>query len=230
MFIKKGIMKSSLLLLSLLAAIVPLAAGCTPLGNKDGSPGKTEAAVSSQENMAQFMAGDVQVIFPADYRIFLSLDTVPGDSIEHTDYTDILSFEWGMSQSAVASAPRGIGSGRAEVLELSLTHMQDIASPYLMYRCARGDRLMDATLELWTIAETPQKFYELRLDDVIISRVGISSSSELNEMPLSRPYEEFGLTFARVTWTYWPQNEDGSMGSPKSAMFDIEANKIYWIS
>ena len=230
MVTKKGILTSSLLLLCLLAAVLPLAAGCTPFMNKDSGPDQTEAAVSPQENMAQFMAGDVQVIFPADYRIFLRMDGVPGDSIEHPGYTDILSFEWGMSQSAVAGIPRAAGSGRAEVLELSLTHMQDIASPYLMFRCARGDRLMDATLELWTIAETSQKFYELRLDDIIISRVGISSSSELNEIPLSRPFEEFGLTFGRVTWTYWPQNEDGSMGSPVSAMFDIEANKIYWIN
>ena len=240
MFTKKAILTSSILLLSLLTAVVPLTAGCTTSSTNvdnpaqsetaiSASPDQSEAVISARQYVAQYMAGDVQIIFPVDYQIFLRIDGVPGDSLAHPGYIEILSFDWGISNSvAPALIHSGGGSGRAEALELSLSHMMDIASPYLMFRCAQGYNLMYAYLELWTVEEVPQKFYELRTDNVAISRVGLSSSNEIDEQPLPGPVEEFGLYFGRVQWTYWPQEADGSMGSPISAVFDIEANKVYW--
>ena len=77
---------------------------------------------------------------------YLVIDSIKGPSSSKTGAIDILSFSWGVSQTATYGAGasgKEAKSGRADFSNLTIMKVLDKTSPLLCDHCASGDILMD---------------------------------------------------------------------------------------
>jgi len=72
--------------------------------------------------------------------IFLKLGDVKGESLDktHQGEIDVLSWNWGMSQSGTMHLGTGGGGGKVAVQDLSITKYTDKATPAIITACAKG--------------------------------------------------------------------------------------------
>ncbi len=68
------------------------------------------------------------------FKICLKIGDIKGQSATkgHTDEIDVLSWNWGLTQSASAHVATGAGSGSADVRDLTIKKYIDSASPTLI--------------------------------------------------------------------------------------------------
>lgn len=85
---------------------------------------------------------------------FMKLDGIPGPAQgTHPGWIQIESFSFGMPQAStradtVTIRPSAGGSSNAEVHDLTITKLADVASPKLALACATGKHFPEVTLEL----------------------------------------------------------------------------------
>jgi type VI secretion system secreted protein Hcp len=185
-----------------------------------------EPSAQSQTSPDGIISSDV---IPGDYIMLLKIDGIFGEStyINHKDWVELLSFSWGLSQPATAMTS-GASSSRVQVLDFNFSHLLDKASPLLMSYCSMGKRIKDATLELFYPGESGQRFYQLIMTDVVVSKVNIAGSSLLPisetstaQAVLFKPVEDVALTFAKIEWSYWPVKPDGSVEPAIKGSLDL---------
>jgi type VI secretion system secreted protein Hcp len=145
--------------------------------------------------------------------ICLQLDGVKGESTVagHDDGTwiDVLSWNWGMTQSASAHISTGAGTGSADVKDLTITKYVDKASPKLMYDCFKGTSHKSAVLEVLKVmgdAKKPLPMVKITMSDtVFISSVHTGDPGEND-----RFIETLSLNFATVNFEYTGQKKDNT--------------------
>ncbi len=117
--------------------------------------------------------------------IFLEIEGIPGESTvtAHKGTMDVLSWSWGISQTA------GVGT-------VSVIKRIDKATPLLFGDCIDGTVIALATVYL--TRQDGQTYLEYELTDVIIS--SISHGGDVNGDGL--PDETLQLTFDGATLTY----------------------------
>src|ERR1035437_8659357 len=78
--------------------------------------------------------------------ICLKMEKVPGESSvsEHKGEIDVLSWNWGLTQSASAHVSTGAGTGSADVKDLTITKYLAKSSPNLLTTCCIGANHKDA--------------------------------------------------------------------------------------
>lgn len=111
---------------------------------------------------------------------FLKIDGIPGESTDdkHQGEIDIMSFSWGATNPATASAGGGGGAGRVQLQPLHLAKPTDTSSPNLFLKCATGQVLKSAVLTAQTtVGEQPVEFLKITLSDVLVSSYQISAST-----------------------------------------------------
>lgn len=148
------------------------------------------------------------VVRPASY--YLQLDGIPGGSQDnrHRDWIDLLGFSWGASNSgASAGLGGGAGAGRSEITELTVTMPLGPASPTVFLFTMNGRHIPAARLEGVFGGKQPMTFVRLELADVTVRGYQTSAGN-------ATPVDSCALTFDRITYTYWGQNADGTVGSP----------------
>ena len=156
---------------------------------------------------------------------FLKLDGIKGESTDskHKGEIEIESFSWGETNTgSFSSAPgAGGGTGKVSFQDLHLTKLADISSTNLMYHCASGKHITEATLTVRKAGEQQQEYYKVKLSDVLVSsyQSGGHSGGELI------PTDQFSLNFAKIQFEYYPQDAKGKLGSPEKAGWDLKANK-----
>src|SRR3954469_21603987 len=139
--------------------------------------------------------------------IFAKIGDIKGESLDdkHKDEIEILSFSWGVTNSASPSPGSGAGAGKATFQDLVVVHNIDKASPDLMRACATGTRLRDATITHRKAGKGQQEFLVVKMNDVIITGVTHGGAA-------GQPYAEtVSLAFAKVDLEYKPQKPDGSL-------------------
>jgi type VI secretion system secreted protein Hcp len=211
-------------LITTLAIMNPVLAGKTASNSAGSEPaqyrpqnaGNGAAAPAPAESRTAADLFQVDTI-PAYYNIQLRIDTIEGESLfQHPDgegWIDVLSFRWGLSQPLLAASARAgaASGGKVAVETLDFTHLLDKASPKLMTACAKGEHLREAVLELWALGSEPQKFYELKLNDVIVSSVDLAGMSymppagdvsQVSALSPYRPSENVALNFSKIEWTW----------------------------
>lgn len=126
---------------------------------------------------------------------FIKIDGIEGASanVKHKGEIDVLSFSWGISNSAVSGG--GGGAGKAQVSDFSF--MKEVArdSPDLFVSVCQGDHHKEAVLMvegLSSDAKGKQGFYKVTFHDILISSVQLGGQD--NSMPL----ESVSLNFAKV--------------------------------
>ena len=80
--------------------------------------------------------------------MFIKIDSIKGESQDdkHKDEIDVLSWSWGLEQTAETLSGGGGGAGKVSVHDLAITKRTDIATPQLMLACTNGKRIKEALL------------------------------------------------------------------------------------
>jgi type VI secretion system secreted protein Hcp len=156
--------------------------------------------------------------------IFAKIGDIKGESLDdkHKDEVEVLSYSWGVTNSAhiPTGGGSGGGAGKATFQDLSIVHKIDKASPKLLQACATGEHLKEATITFRKAGKGQQEFLIVKMNDVIIT--GVVQSTPGSEAGS----ETVSLEFAKVDWEFKPQKADGSLDAGIHFKFDIKANKV----
>lgn len=141
--------------------------------------------------------------------ICLKLDGVEGESsiVKHEKQIDVLSWNWGMTQSASAHISTGASSGSADVRDLTFTHYIDKASPNLLKNCFLGSNHKNAVLTVMRstgAAGSLAPIVTMTMSDTVF----ISSVHTGDQGDNDRFVETVTLNFATVKFEYTGQDKD----------------------
>jgi type VI secretion system secreted protein Hcp len=154
--------------------------------------------------------------------IFAKIGDIKGESQDskHKDEIEVLSYSWGVTNSAKIDSSGGGGAGKATFTDLSFLHSIDKASPNLLKACATGTHLKEATITHRKAGKDQQEYLIIKMNDIIITGVALADSSG------AAGSETVSMAFAKVDLEYKPQKSDGSLDTGIHFKFDIKANKV----
>lgn len=157
---------------------------------------------------------------------FLKIDGIPGESTDdkHADWVELVSFSHSIDQpaSATASSAGGATAERVNHGTFDFVHLLDKASPKLYEACCTGKHIKEATIELCRAGGDKVKYMEIKLEQVLISKVAPSGAAGEGF-----PSEKVSLSYGKIKWTYTQQKRaDGAGGGNVSAGWDLTTNKI----
>jgi type VI secretion system secreted protein Hcp len=158
--------------------------------------------------------------------VYLQIDGIKGESMDdkHRDWIECKSVAWGVTQpkSATASTGGGHTAERAEMTEISITKLADLATPILLQTCAAGKTIPKAKLEFMRADGNGDrvKYFEIQLENVLIGEV----KPKVGEGDFM--HENIGLKFSKVKYMYTQQKVSGGAGGNTSGGWDLATNKI----
>lgn len=160
-------------------------------------------------NPCQRVAVAAEAALTATVRI----EGVPGT---HQDGSiPILSFHAGITRSPSSSPIGGGGSIQPPQFSgVTITKVLDATSPLLSLMAAMGRQLK--VVELAFYDEAQQRYFEIVLEDVLISGVQTAEG-----VVGTRPVEAVSFTFGRIIWTAFP---NGAAGNPIVGGWDLRSN------
>ena len=155
--------------------------------------------------------------------IFAKLGDIKGESTDakHKDEIEVLSFSWGVGNSAPAgggSAGGGV-AGKTSFQDLVIVHTIDRASPKLMEACATGKHMKDAIITQRKAGKGQQDYLIVKMSDVLVTNVSLVSGVA------QPPAETVSLTFAKIHYEYRPIKADGSPDAAIIFKYDITTGK-----
>lgn len=159
----------------------------------------------------------------ADY--YLQLDGIKGESTDskHQGWIECTVVHWEIKQpkSATASTGGGHTAERAELTEINISKLIDLASPMLAQTCACGKTIPKAKLEMLRADGNgePIKYFEVELENVLIGHLAPSFGGDF-------PTETLGLKFSKVRWKYTQQKIAGGSAGNTAGGWDLAANRI----
>jgi type VI secretion system secreted protein Hcp len=131
-------------------------------------------------------------------------------------WMDVLSWNWGLTQSASAHVSTGASSGSADVKDLTITKYLDKASPNLIKNCFIGANHKDAVLEvLKATGKGSDSICMVRI--TMAGPVFISSVHTGEHGDNDRFVETVSFNFATVKFEYTGQKADQSADAPVSS-------------
>ena len=159
--------------------------------------------------------------------IYLKLDGIKGESssAQAKDEIEILAMSHGVSMPLTHAGGAGasVKHGRTIHQDVTITKYLDITSPTLNLRCSGGTNIKEAIISIYRADKddaAPVKHYEIKLEDVIISHISISSSGD------SLPIETLSLHYNKINWKYTKQKKDSPGGKEGDVTtgWDLEKN------
>ncbi|MCC7221453.1 MAG: type VI secretion system tube protein Hcp [Candidatus Contendobacter sp.] len=156
---------------------------------------------------------------------FLDLKSgnVKGESPEegYKECIQLLSWSWGCSNAGSASHGGGEGVGAVNVQDFHFTMTMNAASAPLMTLCTTGKHFPTSifTQRKSTGDETPQKFLEITMSDVMVSSYQTGSGGP------ELPHESCSINFSKVQMEYFVQGADGKLKSAGKMGWDVKLAK-----
>jgi type VI secretion system secreted protein Hcp len=152
---------------------------------------------------------------------FLKIDGIAGDSADakHKGEIELVSFQWGLTQSGATSGGGGGGAGKVQFQDLHFTQRTQRSSPPLMLACASGQHIKGAVLTGRSSGKAQLEFLTVKLTDVLVS-----SFQEAAQEP-DTPLESVSLDFAKIEFTFREQSAAGKPAGEIKAGWDLKANK-----
>ncbi len=153
---------------------------------------------------------------PSAFKAYVRIEPIKGDSNdpEHKDWIQAISFSWGVSNPNSGS-PGGGGSDSPAFTDFEIVHKMDLSSPKLALAVCNGQHIKEVILDLCQ-PDNGRIFMEYRFEDVILTSLNPAGEVKSGEIPM----EQFGFTYRRVEWRYYPAD-----GSPVLADWDLITNK-----
>jgi type VI secretion system secreted protein Hcp len=154
--------------------------------------------------------------------IHMKIDGVKGEAQDatHKDEIDVLSWNWGMSQSGTRHTGGGGGGGKVDVHNLSFVKYVDRATTDLMLSCCNGKAIPAAELTVRKAGDDPLEYLKIKMTDCLVSDVHSGGSGSENRLT-----ETVTLNFAKVEVEYTPQKADGSGDASTKMGWDIAKNQ-----
>ncbi len=150
---------------------------------------------------------------------YLYVDGVDGPSTSKPGCIDVLSFSWGVSQTAVYGAGasgKEAKAGRADFSNLSIMKVLDKTTPLLCDHCATGNILPKVyILYDKPVGDKQQAYFRIWVKDALITSVQLSGSSE-------NPTESVSFAFQGVEIAYAPEKDDGTLDAAIRKGYDLE--------
>ena len=138
----------------------------------------------------------------------------------HEKEIQVLSWQWGVSQSGTLHMGSGGGAGKANVTDLVITKYVDSASPTLALACCNGEHFDEAILTMRKAGKEPLDYMSFKMEKVMITAVSVSGSAGSEQL-----METISLNFAKFTESYQPQDDKGAKkGGAIEVTYDIAAN------
>jgi type VI secretion system secreted protein Hcp len=159
------------------------------------------------------------------YEVHLDLGKIQGESNStlHTNEIEVLSFSWGLSNTAVRSAQGDTTKGgKASVGEITLVKHTDKATPHLVLAVTGCQTFPTATISLCksTGGKKPEDYFIIKLTNAYISSLQLSSPSAEG-----LGTESLSLNFQKIFLDYRLQNTMGILVSAASATYDLTQGK-----
>lgn len=153
---------------------------------------------------------------------FIKIAGIDGESKDskHTGWIDVLSFNYGVSQSSSTFTGGGGGVGKASFDALSFTHYVDKATPNLMQYCASGKHIATIEVSCCKVGDGSQEYMRITLNDCIITHAGPSGSTDD-----ARVKETVSISYSKIKVEVKEQNANGSMGAAVTGTWDVKQNK-----
>ena len=142
---------------------------------------------------------------------FLKIDGIDGESNDrtHRDWIDVDSFYWGITRNATV----GSGSGGAAIgSPLSWTQQLDSSVPKLFSGVATGKRYRDATLEVQSEGSTPNVFFRMEFDNLVLTALKLSGTDDVSVAG--------AFVYSSLTMTYWDY-VDGRLRGTTTGTWDF---------
>lgn len=159
--------------------------------------------------------------------IFLTIPGVPGESQDTTfqGAIELTSYSWGLSKLVtIGSGTGGTGTGKTQFSELNITKDFDKSSPLLMQALESGKPYPKITLSLRRTAggsaAKAQVFLTYEFDQVYVTSISDAASSGGGDAPS----ESISFTMGAVAVEYYPQNNDGSLGTGVTSSWSVVTN------
>ncbi|MFN3985500.1 MAG: Hcp family type VI secretion system effector [Rhodocyclaceae bacterium] len=152
---------------------------------------------------------------------FVKIQGIQGESkdAKHRGWIDVLSWAYGVSQSASTEVGGGGGVGRAHFSALTFIHEVDRSSPNLMQYCAAGKHIDIVELVCCKAGDGPQEYIHLYLEDCLITRV-----TPFGKPDSARVLEGVAISFAKIRIETREQRANGSMTAAITGTWDIKRN------
>lgn len=151
--------------------------------------------------------------------LVLTKNTGPvlGESVSesHPNAIDVQSYSMGVSNPISVSSGTGMGAGRASFSALSIIKRLDRSSPILLRDVALGSTF--TTADLYVEDLSGRLITWVHLNHVFMESEQDSGGGQF-------PTESLSMVFQSIFWTYYPQNSDGSSGSPTTGGWDAVRN------
>lgn len=140
---------------------------------------------------------------------YLAITGIEGDSTDarHPRTIEVETWSFGCSSTTIGDLASARRAGRPQFTEVSLTCRTGSASPRLLEACATA-RAMPEALITHEAGDGPSATIEARFTDVRVSRYTVAGGGS------SGMIDEFGLSYAAVTYTVRTQQPDGRLGDP----------------
>ena len=154
--------------------------------------------------------------------MFLDIEgEIEGESQDsvHARTIDVLSWNWGLSQSGSFHHGGGGGAGKADFQDINVTKWIDCSSPVLMLYCANGDHFPSAKLYVRKAGAQPLEYLMIEMTDVLVTSVSTGGSGGEDKLT-----ENVTLNFGAVALNYKEQLADGSGAPAQTCPWDIAAN------
>jgi type VI secretion system secreted protein Hcp len=152
--------------------------------------------------------------------MFLKIDGIDGESRDdkHKNEIEIESYSMGVANSG--SGGGNTGSGNALVQDIQLAMVVNKASPNLFLACCTGKHFANAWLYVRKAGENPLEYETIKLTDVFVS-----SFAKTTDKAGPMATDSVSLNFAKIEYTYKPQNADGSAAAGVTKTYDVKANR-----
>jgi type VI secretion system secreted protein Hcp len=153
--------------------------------------------------------------------MFMQITKVTGESTDKqfAGAIEVVSWNWGLTQSGSAHSGTGSGAGKVHVNDLSFVKFVDTASPVLTMACCNGQAFPKATLSLRKAGASALVYLVVTLQNVMVSSVALATSGGDD-----RQTEVVSLNFSQFTYQYTPQKSDGTGGAAITVTWNIPGN------
>jgi type VI secretion system secreted protein Hcp len=153
---------------------------------------------------------------------FLKLKDIEGESTDakHKNEIDIESWSWGETNSGSSSYGGGGGAGKVAMNDFSFTMRVNKSSPKLLLACASGQHIKEGLLTCRKAGKEQQEYLKIKFSDLLVSsfQTGGSAGDIV-------PVDQISLNFSKIEYEYYPQKEDGTLGSKVPVHWDLKQNK-----
>jgi type VI secretion system secreted protein Hcp len=156
--------------------------------------------------------------------VFLKLTNVTGESKDqhgHSGEVDVLAWSWGASNSGSGHVGGGMGSGKVNMQDISLTKYVDRASATIFLKLCNGTHFDEAIITVRKSGgETPLDYLVYKMKHVFITSYQTGGSGGED-----RVVETISLNFREIVCDYQEQKTDGSAeGGPVTYGWDVPGN------